>query len=648
MIVKRLIISIFVALPVFWGLLPTSVYANVTAEMAAQKSTYVSAELSPLGNYLAVVMRVDGRRKLVVYETSTFKRVGFTSFKGDEEVGEIHWVNDERLVLKVLQKVDADNELKFFGELYAVNFDGSDGRMIYGYRAGALSTGKNRATYGWAEILDYLPNDEKHILISSQSMSEKKDKLPAVYKLNVYNGRMRNPITRAPIPNATIITDQQSNIRLAYGVDTEGELRVYEFDETWKALPQDMFGEELWALKFNQSGDALYLIDNYQQDKLGLHKMVLKTKTRKHLYTHDKVDLTAPVFSSDGKGVYAVKIDEGYPAYVVFNKKSQEAKLFKELVESFPGNEVFITSQTKDGSKSVLYVASDTSAGAYYLYDLKKGTLSLMFKNHSDVDSSLLSEAIPMTFEASDGVPLHGYFTKAPQSTTGQSAPLVVLVHGGPHGERDYWEYDAKAHFINQLGFNVLKVNYRGSGGYGTAFEKMGYLQWGSRVQQDIIEATRWGHSQEGVSNKTCIVGTSFGAYSALMSATIAPDLYQCVIATSGVYDLNMLYSEGDIRKLYWGKYYLENVIGRDEEQLAKFSPVNQVSKLKANIFIAHGMRDKRAPFEHAEELAEALDKVSKPYEWFVRKKETHGFHDEQNRVEYFKEVADFLKENLK
>jgi dipeptidyl aminopeptidase/acylaminoacyl peptidase len=142
-------------------------------------------------------------------------------------------------------------------------------------------------------------------------------------------------------------------------------------------------------------------------------------------------------------------------------------------------------------------------------------------------------------------------------------------------------------------------------------------------------------------------MGGSFGAYSAVQSATLAPDLYNCVVANAGIYDLPLMYQKGDIESRYLGDEYLEKTIGRDNDELAKFSPVNRMALLEQPIFIAHGEKDERAPFEHAKRLRKALDQNGKQYEWFVKRREAHGFYDNDNQVEYLQAAIEFLKKHL-
>src|SRR3546814_2089302 len=92
---------------------------------------------------------------------------------------------------------------------------------------------------------------------------------------------------------------------------------------------------------------------------------------------------------------------------------------------------------------------------------------------------------------------------------------MGLLPHGGPHVEGDRWAFDNDAQFLASRGYLVLQVNFRGSEGRGHAFERAGYRQWGTRVQDDLIDGVRWaiaqGHADPA---RICSYGASFGAYS--------------------------------------------------------------------------------------------------------------------------------------
>jgi dipeptidyl aminopeptidase/acylaminoacyl peptidase len=49
----------------------------------------------------------------------------------------------------------------------------------------------------------------------------------------------------------------------------------------------------------------------------------------------------------------------------------------------------------------------------------------------------------------------------------------------------------------------------------------------------------------------------SFGGYSAVQSTTLTPDLFKCAVAVAGVYDLEMMFDEGNILRIIYGTEYL-------------------------------------------------------------------------------------------
>uniref|UniRef100_UPI00260202F5 alpha/beta hydrolase family protein n=1 Tax=uncultured Shewanella sp. TaxID=173975 RepID=UPI00260202F5 len=146
-------------------------------------------------------------------------------------------------------------------------------------------------------------------------------------------------------------------------------------------------------------------------------------------------------------------------------------------------------------------------------------------------------------------------------------------------------------------GIAVLQVNFRGSGGYGSAFEALGHQKWGTDIQYDIIDGTRDLITQGIVDkNRICIVGGSFGGYSALQSSIIEPDLFQCAIGMYGVYDLQLMFKKGDTSRIRSGQAFLSTVLGKDATQLKAMSPTHHVDKLKAKLLLIHGGNDERAP----------------------------------------------------
>src|SRR3546814_11116067 len=103
--------------------------------------------------------------------------------------------------------------------------------------------------------------------------------------------------------------------------------------------------------------------------------------------------------------------------------------------------------------------------------------------------------------------------------------------------------------------------------GLGHAFERAGYRQWGTRVQDDLIDGVRWaiaqGHADPA---RICSYGASFGAYSAMMVAARAPDLIHCAAGLSGLYDLEAFATDSDTAPTAYGR----SDISRDLRKLGR------------------------------------------------------------------------------
>ncbi|WP_353518335.1 prolyl oligopeptidase family serine peptidase [Thalassotalea sp. SU-HH00458] len=612
---------------------------------------YQNAKISPNGEVIAIAMDYEGSTILVFLNREDMKTVGTARLSGGYEVGDYKWVNNERVVIAMVKHVPSLEEPQFYGELYAVNYDGKRGKIIYGYQAGQDQVGsrlkRKESIFGWASIIDVLPEDEKHILIKSTPMSKTGVRLSSVLLLNVYNGMIKKEMDKAPLPFSHFLTDTSGNIKAVVGTDEHNKRQLYlKKEDQWQKVPENTVGQSVSLISISSSGKYLYTRDNHNQDLFGIFKLNLNDFTYKSLYTDKNVDVTDVELTVDGRNAYAIRIDDGYPAYLILNKKLDEAAIFKDLLKTFPYSSINITSRSDDGEFSIIMVSSDTNPGQLYLFNKKDNKLTLLFGFKPEIQNKDLFQSEPIQLKARDGQLINGYFTQAKSSTNNALAPVVVMVHGGPHGIRDYWQFSNKIQYLVLNGYSVLQVNYRGSGGYGEKFRVDGYKVWGTTIQHDIYDGYQWlVDNNKAVAGNVCIMGASFGAYSAVQSATLYPDVYKCIIANAGVYNLELILEENGSRAV---KSFWREALGKDKKELKSFSPVNYAGKIQAPLLLAHGEDDRVAPIEHVEQLKDALDEANRPYEWFVLDDEGHGFYNPANQKAYMRSVLSFLDKHLK
>jgi dipeptidyl aminopeptidase/acylaminoacyl peptidase len=317
-----------------------------------------------------------------------------------------------------------------------------------------------------------------------------------------------------------------------------------------------------------------------------------------------------------------------------------------QIQSIFPNDTVSITSSTTDESRIIIKVSSAQNPGDFYMFDTQKRKLRFLTKSSPWIEPKKMAEVQPIKLSVRDGMELFGYLTKPLNQN--KNLPLVILPHGGPHNVRDYWEYDPDVQLLAKHGYAVLQLNYRGSGGYGRDYQANGYGEWGGKMQDDLTDATNWAiNSGLADEKRICVYGASYGGYAAMMAAIKEPNLYKCAIGYAGVYDLPLLFQEGDISDTKRGLNYLDKVIGKDQNELKQRSPAYNVDKIKAGLFFVHGGKDERAPIEQLNAMTKALDNIKYPYELMLKGNEGHGFYQLDNREEFYKRLLSFLKQHI-
>ena len=192
----------------------------------------------------------------------------------------------------------------------------------------------------------------------------------------------------------------------------------------------------------------------------------------------------------------------------------------------------------------------------------------------------------------------------------------------------------------------MLRINFRGSGNYGTDFQRAGAQQWGGTMQDDLTDATRWAIAP-GIADPTriCIYGASYGGYAALMGAAKEPTLYRCAAGYVGVYDLEALHRK-DAAANRSRRNWLNDWMGA-RSALAAVSPVNLAARIKVPVFLAAGGADAIAPIQHSKHMAKALLDAGQSVQTLYFDSEGHGYYTQEHRRAYYTSLLDFLARSL-
>jgi dipeptidyl aminopeptidase/acylaminoacyl peptidase len=300
----------------------------------------------------------------------------------------------------------------------------------------------------------------------------------------------------------------------------------------------------------------------------------------------------------------------------------------------------------------VALAESPDAPPTWYLYDISRGELSPFGESYPELAGAEFGRTRWFTYKARDGVEIPAYLTLPPGAAPGSKPPLVVLPHGGP-ASRDTYEFDYLTQFLATRGYAVLRPQFRGSTGFGGAFEKAGDHEWAGKMQSDLVDGVA-ALGAEGLIDpqRACIVGWSFGGYAALISAALFPDAYRCVVSVNGVSDLSMLigqekssFGDDSPALAYWRRVVGDPDV--NESVLKESSPAYQAARIKAPVLLIHGQEDTTAPYKHSLTMRKALIAAGKPVEMVAIEGDDHYLFRSQTRTWMLEALEGFLAKHL-
>ncbi|KRG68102.1 peptidase S9 [Pseudoxanthomonas dokdonensis] len=604
--------------------------------------TFLDLKLSPSGEYFAATVPHEDQVGMVIIRRADNKVVSNFSLGKDTAVTAFYWVSPTRVVLSGAEKFGSLEVPVATGELYAVSVDGSKPTLLAGFRA---PRAENREV---TFLADDLPGDDQHMIVSVWSYSSSGK--ARADRMDVATGKSKR-VARAPMQDASFKVDNAGEVRFAQGEEDDNSTRLYYrqgSDEDWVLVnDSNQSDESLYVLGFSADNARAYLQVENASGADTLETMEMETLVRSPLLAGSDVDPSTIIYSLQSPSVPAGAIFmDGRPKAVFFDETSATARLYRSLEEAFPGQAVFITSHTDDGRLALVQVQSDRNEGDFYVFDTVSKKADYLASRRQWLDPGSMGVTTPFAFKARDGMQIHGYLTR-PAGASDSPLPMVVMPHGGPFFVQDDWFFDDQTQLLAAAGYAVLRVNFRGSGGYGQAFAKAGARQWGKAMQDDLTDATTWAvHQGFAEPSRICIYGASYGGYAALMGVAREPDLYRCAAGYVGVYDLPTMFKRGDIKESKSGRNYLDEWIG-DGKGLEQFSPTNLADRIKVPVFLAAGGSDSRAPIRHSHLMARRIKDAGGEVETLYYDTEGHGFYTLEHRKAYYTQLLDFLSRNI-
>ena len=617
---------------------PLSIYGGLPG--------FEMASLSQSGERVAIIGAVKDERRLVVVDAAS--KVLFSANVGDAKVRGLYWAGEDT-VLVYKSDTKAVSALDFTTdkiELFSMLVLPITGKEIWSVFAGNRTiTGGVRGFYGLRQkngkYFGYFSAMTYEGMMSSGMYLSNTN--PTLYEvdLDTHKARKLAPAIEGNArrqwivgPEGEVSTTLDFQItsgdwlirnregrRIANGTSPTGEVGLVGLGtepNTFVYSVQDDEGEEHWT---EQPADG------------GAGKQIL-----------EGVGISGTIFDERSRQLVGYREEGDLAAYKFFDTRMQ--KVINATLKAFPGKSVYLQDWNDKFNTLIVKTEGDSDPGTWWRVDIRTGNAVILGSSYT-LRPQDVGPVRMIKYKAGDGLDIAAVLT-LPPGTPEKNLPVIVMPHGGPEA-RDYPGFDWWAQAFASRGYAVLQPNFRGSSGYGAAFLRAGYGEWGKKMQSDISDGLAF-LAQSGIADpaRACIVGASYGGYAALAGVTLQQGLYRCAVSVAGISDLQKMVatdvreSAGDATMIRALKQQLGS-----GKNLRAVSPVGFAEMADAPILLVHGKDDTVVNYDQSADMAKALQKAGKPVEVLTLDGEDHWLSKSRSRMAMLEAAVAFvLKHN--
>ncbi|WP_340315997.1 alpha/beta hydrolase family protein [Rhizorhabdus argentea] len=318
-------------------------------------------------------------------------------------------------------------------------------------------------------------------------------------------------------------------------------------------------------------------------------------------------------------------------------------KIMAATLKAFPGVNVRLIDWNDAFDRLIVRTDGIGDPQTWWLVDIRSGKATILGVSYP-IAAADVGPMKMFRYKAADGLDISGVLT-LPPGREPKNLPVVIFPHGGP-ASRDYPQFDWWAQAFAARGYAVFQPNFRGSTGYGTAFEEAGHGQWGRKMQTDISDGLE-ALGRQGIVDtaRACIMGGSYGGYAALAGVTLQKGLYRCAVSVAGVSDVQRMY-QSDVRISRGNQTLIRSLkqevgSGRD---LQAISPIRFADRADAPILLIHGKDDTVVLYEQSIAMERALRQAGKPVELLTLPGEDHWLSNGTTRASMLEAATAFIE----
>ncbi len=311
------------------------------------------------------------------------------------------------------------------------------------------------------------------------------------------------------------------------------------------------------------------------------------------------------------------------------------------------GAAYFFRSATDPGSQSIAAARQTANSLTELVYTQGPGHPWKVLTNHSEKLNELMIH--PQTsyswLSRDDRYRLEGLVV-LPHFSGHDPLPLIVDIHGGPASRTDIaLEQFALYQAWASQGFAVFSPNFRGSEGYGAAFQVANYRDFGGGDYHDIMSGVK-DLIRRGVAHPDSLVimGGSYGGYMTNWVIT-QTNRFKAAVSRYGIFDLKSDFSNSNYAQ--WELDYLGKPYWEAPSLYRKMSPSAFIKKAKTPTLILHGADDENTFTSNSRELARALETLDVPHRFLLYPREGHGMHEPSHRLDVFEKQLSWVNFHL-
>ncbi|HYI64184.1 MAG TPA: alpha/beta fold hydrolase [Allosphingosinicella sp.] len=616
-------------------------------------------DIAPSGRYAVYVAPARGTASVAVVVDLVSGGEGRPILRASGAPDRLRWcrfVSDAKLICSIGGIGNLAGDLIPYSRLFAVNADGTNPREL----GQQQSFDDSRLRQFDGTILDWLPQDGNAVLMEREYVPEgrqtgtrtqrRADGL-GVDRIDIETLRA-TPVEPPTGQASGYMTDGRGNVRMMISRRTQGEGQstgridyLYRLagSRAWREFSSYDTGtrEGMDPIAIDGARNVAYVLKKLN-GRLALYRVALDESLASELvYANDRVDVDYVIRLGRGGPVIGVTYADDQQRSAYFEPEYEE--LARTLARAIPGNpSIGFRDVTRDGNKVLIFAASDSNPGRYYLYDRTRRGLEEIMSVRPQLDGVTLSRVRAVTYPAADGVQVPAYLTLPPGREDARGLPGIVLPHGGPSA-RDVGGFDELAQFLAHQGYAVLQPNYRGSEGYGDAWlAQNGFRGWQTSIG-DVTAGGRWLIAQGADANRLGIVGWSYGGYAALQSGVTEPGLFKAIVAIAPVTDLALLWEQAE----GFTNYRLVRQFVGQGPHVRAGSPLQNVERITAPVLMFHGTRDINVGVLHSQRMDSALRGAGKASELVLFEGLEHDLQDSQALIRMFGRIGTFLQTEL-